>query len=128
MNAMEKSTVIEEYYEKVFKITMISMNGGCLCACLVFALLKILGYYPTVGWLPIIIFLLMDSIYLVIAFVFIKIGFVDGKLRPEILRRGKFFSYSSSLFSGIIFHMFFLLENSGDISSSFYFLQCYILI
>lgn len=88
---MEKSTVIEEYYEKVFKITMILMNGGCFCACMVFTLLKILGYYPTVSWLPIIIFLVMDSIYLVIAFVFIKIGFVNGKLRPEILKRGKFF-------------------------------------
>ena len=88
---MEKSTVIEEYYEKVFKITMILMNGGCLCACFVFMLLKILGYYPTVSWLPIIIFLVMDSIYLVIAFVFIKIGFVDGRLRPEILKRGKAF-------------------------------------
>ena len=88
---MYKSTVIEEYYEKVFKINMILMNGGCLCACLVYAVLKILGYYPTVNWLPIIIFLVMDAIYLAIGFAFIKIGFVNGRLRPEILKRGKFF-------------------------------------
>lgn len=88
---MEKSTVIDEYYEKVFKITMLLMNGGCFAACMCFALLKILGYYPTVSWLPIIIFLVTDTIYLIIAFVFINIGYVNGKLRPEILKSGKIF-------------------------------------
>lgn len=88
---MEKSTVIEAYYEKVFKITMLLMTGGCLAASLCFAGLKFLGFYPTVNWIPLIIFLLMNVIYLIIAFQFIRIGFQDGKLRPDILSKGKLF-------------------------------------
>lgn len=85
------STVIEEYYEKIFTITMIAMTGGCFAASMVFASLKILGYYPTVPWPALIIFLLMDAIYLAIGFTFIKIGYENGKLRPKILRYGKIY-------------------------------------
>ncbi len=88
---MSTSTVIEEYYEKVFTITMLAMTGGCLAASICFALLKALGHYPTVPWPALIIFLIMDAIYLVIGFTFIKIGYKDGKLRPDILKYGKIY-------------------------------------
>ncbi len=85
------STVIEEYYEKVFTITMIAMTGGCFAASVCFTVLKLFGQYPTVGWPFLITFLLMDAVYLAIGFTFIKIGYKDGKLRPDILRYGKIY-------------------------------------
>lgn len=85
------STVIEEYYEKVFKITMLCMTVGCFAAASCFLFLKLLGHYPTVNWTALIIFLIMDAIYVAIALIFIRIGYEDGKLRPKILRYGKVF-------------------------------------
>lgn len=86
-----RSTVIEEYYEKVFTITMIAMTGGCFACSITLASLKALGCYSTVAWPALIAFLIMDAIYMVIGFIFIRIGYINGKLRPDILRYGKIY-------------------------------------
>lgn len=85
------STVIEEYYEKVFKINMLCMTGGCFAASVCFAMLKLLGHYPGVSWVALIIFLIIDAIYMIIGITFTRIGYENGKLRPKILKYGKIY-------------------------------------
>ncbi len=88
---MKDLSVIEEYYAKVFRITMFTMTFGCFCASAVFAILKIMGYYPLVSWLGLISFMVVDVIYIIIGLFIIKNSYEAGKLKLQYLKYGKIY-------------------------------------
>jgi len=95
---MEKmDSVIKEYMGMVYTIVILVITGACLCAGVTFSLLKALGFYPTVSWIALGIFVLTCLLYFTIGFFLIKNAYIidaaTGKkmIRPKMLRNGKLF-------------------------------------
>ena len=91
---MQKS-IIEEYMGKAYIFVILVITGSCLCAGVTFSSLKLLGFYDTVPWPALGIFVLTCAIYFIIGLWFIRHSFkiADGEkvLIPRMLARGKLF-------------------------------------
>lgn len=92
-----KMNIIEEYINKVFTIVILFISGGCCAAGLTFAGLRMLGFFPTVSWIPLIIFCGTVIIYLIIGILLVRNSYEileDGskQLKPKMLAVGKIFS------------------------------------
>lgn len=91
---MEKS-IIEDYIGKVYTLVMLVITGSCCCAGVTFSLLKFLGFYPTVPWVLLAIFVLVCIMHFIIGLWFIKHSYrkEEGQqiIRPEMVSKGKIF-------------------------------------
>ncbi len=91
------NVVIEEYMSKVYVIVILAVTGACMCAGVTFGLLKFLGFYPTVSWLALGIFIAECTLYFVIGLFLIKYTFKKDEatgrktLRRDMLVKGKVF-------------------------------------
>ena len=84
-------SALDEYINKVYILILLIVPGACQCAGLLYTTEKIIGLYPTVSWLALIIFDLTCLIYLVIGIYFVKTGFADGLVSAEKLKAAKIF-------------------------------------
>ena len=91
---MQKS-IIEEYMGKAYIFVILVITGSCLCAGVTFSSLKLLGFYDTVPWPALGIFVLTCAVYFITGLWFIRHSFkiVDGDkvLIPRMAARGKLF-------------------------------------
>ena len=87
----EKTTVIEEYTTNVFRFVMLIITGACLCAGTLFSTLKLMGYYKTVAWPALLIFVSTCILYFSIGLFFVKKGIKDKRVLPNMLKGGKIF-------------------------------------
>lgn len=91
------NTVIEEYMGKVYTIVILAVTSACMCAGITFGVLKLLGFYPTVSWVTLGLFIAGCVLWLLIGLVFIKKAYVldeTGKhkiLRRDMMVKGKIF-------------------------------------
>ena len=89
----KKKTAVEVYLSMVFKWGLIILVSACMCATATFFTEKILGLYPSVPWIALIIFGLMDVAFFVTAILIIRTSFdSDGFLKEGRLNLGKTFS------------------------------------
>lgn len=89
---MSEKTVMDYYLQRAYKIVLLVITGSGLCAAVTFGSLKMLGYYSTVPWLGIDIFVLTDIIYFIIALIFIKKrNDENGVLKDYMVTRAKIF-------------------------------------
>jgi methyl-accepting chemotaxis protein len=88
---VQGTSVIEEYQSKVFKIIMIFFTGGCTCAGITFASLKILGFYKNASWMAIGAFIAINVIWDAIAIALIRKSKTDGHLNQNTYEFGKKF-------------------------------------
>lgn len=90
---MEKRTltVLDEYINKVYIMTLLLVPGACQCAGLVYTGEKLLGWFPNVSWTSLILFDITCLIYLMLGIFFVKTGFTDGYVNPKKLRNGKIY-------------------------------------
>lgn len=88
---MREQTVIDEYMSNVYKWVIIIVTGACTCAAAVFSLLKLMGYYETVSWTPLLIFCGTCVLYFLTGLVLIRISIVNNVLIPERAVYGKVF-------------------------------------
>ncbi len=89
----KKKTAIEVYLSAVFKWGLIILVCACMCATLTFCTEKLLGFYPKVRWITLILFAIMDVIFFILAIVIIKTSFNQDKyLKEGKLKLGKLFS------------------------------------
>ena len=88
---IQKTTVIEEYTTNVFRFVILITTGACLCAGTVFAVLKLMGYYESVAWPALIIFVLGCILYFGIGIFFVSKGIKDNRVLPNMLKGGKIF-------------------------------------
>lgn len=51
---MNKS-IIEEYIGKVYVVVMLVVTGSCLCAGITLSALKLLGFYPAVSYIFVLV-------------------------------------------------------------------------
>lgn len=88
---MKKSS-FEVYLSVVFRWGILMMVGACLCASVTFTVLKGIGLYPSVPWMPLILFDMMDIVFFVAAVLMIRTSFEDGYLKDGRLKIGKLFA------------------------------------
>lgn len=88
-NNKENIGALDMYINKVYVWVMLLVTGAITCAGVTFTLLKILGFYPTVNWIALIIFVLTNVAYVSIGIVFIKNAFENGKIKENMLVLGK---------------------------------------
>lgn len=92
-----KNVVVEEYMSKVYAIVILTITGACICAGVTFGLLKALGFYSTVAWSVLGVFIATCVLYFLIGVFFIKNAYVVDKVTgnksvaPEMMQRGKYF-------------------------------------
>lgn len=89
----KKKTAVEVYLSTVFKWGLIILVSACMCATVMFNTEKLLGLYPDVSWIALILFAVMDVTFFVIAMLIVKTSFdEDGYLKDGRLKVGKLFS------------------------------------
>lgn len=89
----KKKNAVEVYLSAVFKWGLIILVSACMCATVTFNTEKLLGFYPEVPWIALILFALMDIIFFVSAIFIVKTSFDEnGYLKEERLKIGKLFS------------------------------------
>ncbi|MBQ8878874.1 MAG: hypothetical protein IJ029_09110 [Lachnospiraceae bacterium] len=89
----KKKTAIEVYLSAVFKWGLLILVCACMCATMMFNTEKLLGLYPDVPWVALLLFAMMDITFFAIALLIIKTSFgEDGYLKDGKLKIGKIFS------------------------------------
>ncbi|MBO5303106.1 MAG: hypothetical protein J6A92_03550 [Lachnospiraceae bacterium] len=89
----KKKTAVEVYLSTVFKWGLIILVCACMCATIMFNTEKLLGFYPDVPWIALILFALMDITFFVTAICIVKTSFdEEGYLKEGRLKIGKLFS------------------------------------
>lgn len=93
MEVAEKKykSALDEYINKVYILILLLVPGACQCAGLLYTTEKILGLFPTVSWLALLIFDMTCLLYLAIGIYFVKTGFEGGLVRPRKLKAAKIF-------------------------------------
>lgn len=92
------TNIIEEYMNKIYMIVILVITGACLCAGVCFSGLKILGFYPTVPWAGIIIFVGTCILYFLIGLWFISHSYEinsegEKRIKTNMLKNGKIFIF-----------------------------------
>ena len=89
---MGEKTVMQEYAEKVYKLVLLSLTGSGFIAGLTIGCFKLLGLYPNVPWLGVIIFVSTTIIYVVTALIFIKYrNDENGIMKKSMIVKAKIF-------------------------------------
>ncbi|MDR2889922.1 MAG: hypothetical protein LBV33_08840, partial [Lachnospiraceae bacterium] len=88
---MNSTTAVDEYMAKVYKLIIVIVTGACACAGMTFSALKLLGFYPTVSWALLLIFVATCMIYVAGGLFLISRCMLNGKLDPKMLRYGKIY-------------------------------------
>lgn len=87
----KSTTAVEEYINKVYTIVLLSVPGACQMAGILYTFEKVIGLFPTVSWIMLVIFDITCLIYLAIGIWFVKTGFVEGFVKPQKLKYAKLF-------------------------------------
>ncbi|MDD6810788.1 MAG: methyl-accepting chemotaxis protein [Lachnospiraceae bacterium] len=90
------TNIIEEYMNKAYTIVMMVITSACICAGVTFTGLKILGFYPVVSWVTLIIFVITCILYFLIGLWFVRHSYetdLNGnkRIKPDMLKKGKIF-------------------------------------
>lgn len=86
----QKTTnALDLYMTKVFTWIMLIVTGSVTCAGITFLALKLLGLYPTISWLGLMLFLASDIIYVIVGIFLIKRAVVNGILDSRMFKLGK---------------------------------------
>ncbi len=84
-------SALEEYINKVYVLILLLVPGACQCAGLLYTTEKILGLFPTVSWVALIIFDFTCLIYLAAGIFFVRTGFSEGYVLKSKLKAAKIF-------------------------------------
>ncbi len=91
---MEKEHVTyEAYLASIYKYGMCTLIFACILADLVYTLMKILGYYPSVSWVGLIAFDCMDMFFSILSFFLVRKSIKNGRIMEKQLKAGKLFSF-----------------------------------
>lgn len=88
---MQKTTYsIDRYMNRVFKLVVLALPGVTVCAGLTFTIIKLLGYYPDVPNISLLLFDITNVLYMVLGIVFVRrCEDENGILIPSMLKQGK---------------------------------------
>lgn len=63
--------IIKKYWDSVYIYVLLLVPGFCICAGLFWTICKLLGLYPHLQWIQIILFDFSQVVYLIVALYFI---------------------------------------------------------
>lgn len=89
---MNTKSSFEVYLSVVYKWGIIILVGACMCAASVYTALKVIGFFPTVSWTALVLFDIMDIIFLLSGLMLVRTSFKNGYLKDGHLKIGKFFA------------------------------------
>lgn len=90
------TNVVEEYMNKVYSIVILVGTGACCAGGTTTAVLKLLGFYPTVAWVTVGIFVGTCILYFLIGLWFVTHAYETGedgakRIKPDMMAKGKVF-------------------------------------
>jgi len=90
------TNIIEEYMNKAYTLVILVITGACLCSGVTLSALKLLGFYPTVPVIALVIFVTTCIIYFLIGLYFIFHSYETNEdqekhIKPNMLKYGKIF-------------------------------------
>lgn len=88
-----ENKLYEMYLASIYKWGMIVLICASISADLVYTTMKIAGLYPTVSWVALICFDIMDAIFAVVAFFIVKFSIKDGYVLEKKQKQGKIFAF-----------------------------------
>lgn len=88
------TNVIQEYLNKVFAIVMLVVTGATMCAGVTISALKLLGFYPDMPWVALVIFVGTCVLYFSVGLWFVFHAYQKGEdgskiLKPRMMKAGK---------------------------------------
>lgn len=86
-------TLYEIYLASVYKWGMIVLICACICADVVYTVMKWTGLYPTVSWMALMLFDVMDFTFAVTSFFLLKKSIKNGVMDEKKLKEGKIFAF-----------------------------------
>lgn len=91
-----KTNVIEEYMNIVYAIVNLTITGACMIAGISFSGLKLFGFYPSVPWPALLIFVGTCIFYFSVGVWFVLHGYYtndegEKRLIPDMLKKSKLF-------------------------------------
>jgi len=93
LKAKKELTAYDAYLNRVFKIAILAPSIATATAAIYFTLFKALGWYPNIPIWILILFDLMDVLFMVTSVWLMKTSFTtDGVLKPHKLKLGKIFT------------------------------------
>ncbi len=84
-------TALDDYINKVYAIVLLSVTGACQAAGILYTAEKLIGLFPTVPWILLIIFDITCLVYLGSAVFLVKTGYSDKMVKNERLKQAKIF-------------------------------------
>ena len=90
----KKRTAFEAYLSAVYKWGILILVCACMCAATVYTLLKAIGLFPTISWITLGIFDVMDVCFLIIGIVLVRTSMENGYLKEGKLTVGKAFAFA----------------------------------
>lgn len=94
MEHNKKRTAYEAYLSAVYTWGIIILVCACMCAAAVYTLLKVIGLFPTISWITLGIFDVMDICFLITGFMLVRTSMENGYLKEGKLTVGKAFSFT----------------------------------
>lgn len=86
-----KSSVVEEFLGKIYAAVMLTIMAAVICAGVTFMLLKGLGFYTTVSWPVLFVFIGTCLLYFLTGIWLVKKAYiVDGETGKKMLDKGWF--------------------------------------
>lgn len=87
----KRLTALDDYINKVYTIVLLAVPGACQAAGVLYTAEKILGLFPTVNWLMLIVFDITCLLYLAIGIFFVRTGYREKMVIPRKLKECKLF-------------------------------------
>ncbi len=88
---MNNVSAIDIYMQKVYKGVIFILTSSCLCASMVFLVLKIMNFFTEVPLGTFFFFIIVTLLYFIFGLYLIRNCMKDGKLDPKWLKVGKIF-------------------------------------
>lgn len=91
--SLSVNDTMNEYFAAVFKIGIILEMSAALSAAIAFTAMKAFGLYPTVKWIPLLAFDIMDIFFWLFGFHIVRNSYDErNRLKPGRLEFGKRFA------------------------------------
>jgi len=93
MSDIKRKSIYNIYIATIYKFGMLTVVCACVCAAIIYTIMKALGMYPMVSWRSLIIFDMMDIIFVIIAIVLVRTSVYHGVIEEGRLFLGKCFVF-----------------------------------
>lgn len=92
MSDITRKSIYNIYIATIYRFGMLTFACSCMSAAVFYTVMKLFGQYPMVSWSVLVIFDLMDTVFVSIAFLLIRTSVHHGMIKPGRILLGKCFA------------------------------------